>query len=386
MKDFDIFSMAFNDYYTKQKDRSLAEIQELFKDFYIKIKDLNCNDFRLYYYKARYLNGENQLYEAKDNVDCAVTLIGKINQYGLIENSSVLFVPDGRGNYYPCYYQEHINKTISDVFYCAGEIYAKMDAMEESARYYRIGQYYHTFFKSEFENANNVIVFSFRNYNEYSLSDLINNTITVCPSSKMNDPFDSIINLWGDTDNLEKICTDKKHIMPMCSAFNLYRIRSFCLGNRNTPIKKVLMWSHYAGEHTGFCIKYKLSNHFIKQKENGNYEHMYLKKIEYTNEKISIATTSINTDVAFATKSKEWRYENEVRLIVYNPNKTEQFYGIELDDESEIEAIFFGYRCSEVAINTIKNIFINKNTKVPKFYKMILDENNVYNLKYEVVK
>ena len=373
-----MFLLAYNEYYTKQKNRSCDEIRKLFEDFYIKIKDLNCNDFRLYYIKARYLNGQNLLNEAKDNVDRAIELmeskccmsIDELHIDGIFDLNNLF----------------HNNKTISDVYSCAGEIYAKMDKIETSDKYYKIGQYYNTLLGSDFKDQSYVNVFSFRRYNEYSLSDLINNTITVCPSSKMNDPFDSIINLWGSADNLEKICKDKKHIKPMCSSFNQYRIRSFCLGNRNTPTRKVLMWSHYAGEHTGFCIKYKLSNHFIKQKENENYEHMYLKKIKYTNKKISIATTSINTDVAFATKSKEWRYENEVRLIVYNPNKTEQFYGIELDDKSEIEAIFFGYRCSEVAINTIKNIFINKNAKVPKFYKMILDENNVYNLKYEVVK
>ena len=373
-----MFLLAYNEYYTKQKNRSCDEIRKLFEDFYIKIKDLNCNDFRLYYIKARYLNGQNLLNEAKDNVDRAIELmeskccmsIDELHIDGIFDLNNLF----------------HNNKTISDVYSCAGEIYAKMDKIETSDKYYKIGQYYNTLLGSDFKDQSYVNVFSFRRYNEYSLSDLINNTITVCPSSKMNDPFDSIINLWGSDDNLEKICKDKKHIKPMCSAFNLYRIRSFCLGNRNTPTKKVLMWSHYAGEHTGFCIKYKLSNHFIKQKENENCEHMYLKRIKYTNEKTSIATTSINTDVAFATKSKEWRYENEVRLIVYNPNKTEQFYGIELDSKSEIEAIFFGYRCSEIAINTIKNIFINKNAKVPKFYKMILDENNVYNLKYEVVK
>ena len=142
MNDYDIFSLAYNEYYTKQKDCSLDEIRELFKAFYIKIKDLNCNDFRLYYIKARYLNGQNLLKEAKDNVDTAVTLIKQINQYGLIENTSVIFVYDGSGNYYPCDYQEHVNKTISDVYSCAGEIYAKMDKIETSDKYYKIGQYY----------------------------------------------------------------------------------------------------------------------------------------------------------------------------------------------------------------------------------------------------
>lgn len=81
------------------------------------------------------------------------------------------------------------------------------------------------------------------------------------------------------------------------------------------------MWSHYAGEHTGFCVKYKLSKHFICQSGNATNEHMNLKKIIYTNKKINIISKSINSDLAFATKKRDWKYENEVRLIVYNPNK-----------------------------------------------------------------
>ena len=95
-----------------------------------------------------------------------------------------------------------------------------------------------------------------------------------------------------------------------------------------------------------------------------------------------ITTKSIDSDLAFATKKRDWKYENEVRLIVYNPNKEESFYDIELDDKSEIEAIYFGYRCSPYVIDTIKNIFINRRTSVPKFFKMVLDEKNIYRLRY----
>ena len=142
------------------------------------------------------------------------------------------------------------------------------------------------------------------------------------------------------------------------------------------------MWSHYAGEHTGFCVKYKLSKHFICQDENIANEHMYLKKIIYTNKKIDITSKSINSDLAFATKKRDWKYENEVRLIVYNPNKKEPFYSVELDNKSEIEAIYFGYRCPEHAIDTIKNIFIKREASMPKFFRMVLDEQNIYKLKY----
>ena len=97
---------------------------------------------------------------------------------------------------------------------------------------------------------------------------------------------------------------------------------------------------------------------------------------------MDILTSDIDSNLAFATKKKDWKYENEVRLIVYNPNKKDPFYGVKLDDISEIESIFFGYRCSDATINTIKNVFLKRATKSPKFYKMILDNNDIYNLKY----
>ncbi len=198
----------------------------------------------------------------------------------------------------------------------------------------------------------------------------------------MNDPLDSVINLWGKEKKLISQCKEKKHVRPYSQSFDYYRIRAFCYGNGNSPIKNILMWSHYAGEHTGFCIKYKLSKHFICQEENSEYEHMYLKKIKYTNEKINLSVKSIDSNLAFATKKKDWKYENEVRLILYNPNKSVPFYGIPLDEYSGIEAIFFGYRCPESTVCTIMNVFANSETKYPKFYKIILDDTNIYNLKF----
>ena len=139
------------------------------------------------------------------------------------------------------------------------------------------------------------------------------------------------------------------------------------------------MWSHYAEEHRGICIKYRLSSHFIKQEENDKYEHMYLKKVEYKDDIINIETPTLNSAIAFATKSKEWSYEKEVRLIDYNPNIETPYYGIALDVDSHIESIYFGYRCEDSTINTIKALFKDKN-ETPKFYKMKLDKENVYRM------
>lgn len=267
----------------------------------------------------------------------------------------------------------------SQIYFCAGEIYAKIGDEAMARKYYVRSRYFDSFLRSEFGGQDYVELYSFRRYNEHTLSDLINGTITVCPSTYMNDPFDSIVNPWRERLMSQK--ERKSHIRPMCESFNYYRIRSFCMGEDDKPLKNILMWSHYAGEHTGFCIKYKLSKHFIKQMENDDTnEHMYLQWIKYKNTKVDVSVPSIDTDLAFVTKKSDWKYEKEVRLIVYNPNKEEPFYGVEMDQDSGIEAIIFGCKCPENTINTVRNIFLGEEN-IPEFYKMVMDEKDVYNLK-----
>ncbi|MDD7104333.1 MAG: hypothetical protein PUI30_05710, partial [Bacteroidales bacterium] len=69
-------------------------------------------------------------------------------------------------------------------------------------------------------------------------------------------------------------------------------------------------------------------------------------------------------------------------LIVYNPNKEESFYGIPLDKDSCIEAIYFGCKCKPGTINTIINLF-SKADIPPKFFKVYSESKDVYQLKWD---
>lgn len=277
------------------------------------------------------------------------------------------------------------HSVLAKLYFTAGELFAIAGNMEYSLQYYKLYQYHNSFIKSKWESDK--CLFSFRKFNEHSISDLVNNKITVCRSTAMNDPVDSLINLWSEEENLGTHCKDKNHINPLVKSFDYYRIRSFCYDKEkdDETVRNILMWSHYADEHRGFCIKYRFSAHFIKQGENQLCEHMYIRPIKYSSEIINISIPTIDTELAFATKSKCWEYENEARLIVYNPNNTQDFLDIGLDNESSIEAIFFGCRCPESTITTIKNIFINNpvyiNNSV-KFYKMKVKYSDVYHFEY----
>ena len=379
MNDFQKFAIALSDFQLDIKDEKQME------SLYEKIKDLDCYDSRIFYLKAHHCYKKlGNPEEAKAYIDKSIEAIPlrKEDIFSIVEDSRFRYVSLGNGIAVPV---GVTNKQISNIYTLAGEIYSILELDNEALEYYKRALYYKTFVKTDMEKKDYVHLYSFRRFNEYSLSDLINNEISVSPSKNMNDPFDSIINLWGSEEQLKETCKEHKHIKNLSRSFDYFRIRSFCNGDTEDALNSLLMWSHYADEHRGYCIKYKLSKHFIKQDENDSFEHMFLKPIIYRKdeEKVDISgMTSINTDLAFATKHESWKYEKEVRLIVYNPNKEEDFYGIPLDKESCIEAIYFGCKCEPKTINTIKNLFSKANIP-PKFFKVYSESKDVYKLKWD---
>lgn len=222
---------------------------EAYTQFVNAIRYLNCDDFRWFYYLAHY-DFQNK-YRKGNCTD--KKLLKRVQAY---IDKSIRRLP----------LVDKENNIIQEIYFCAGCIYAELEQYDKSKEYFVRSNYYDVLSLSDFNDEEFVSVYSFRRYNEYSLSDLINNTITVSPSTKMNDPFDSLINLWASEEQLKQTCvnSESKHITPLCKSFKFFRVRSFCIENDKLPVRNILMWSHYAGEHTGFCIKYKLSNHFNK--------------------------------------------------------------------------------------------------------------------------
>ena len=380
MDEFQDFRTALNGWSQDIEDEKQIE------SLYEKKKDLDCYDFISFYLKAHNCYKKlGNLEEAKVYIDKSIESIPLKKEYifSSVENSRLIFEPFGNNKYVPVAVISNDQK--SSIYTLAGEIYSILELDNEALEYYKRAMCYKTFLKTDLDEKDYVYLYTFRSFNVYSLSDLINSEITVSPSKNMNDPFDSIINLWGTKELLEITCKEPKHIKNLSRSFDYFRIRSFCNGNTTRALKNILMWSHYADNHRGYCIKYKLSKHFIKQDENDRFEHMFLKPIIYRNDKDKVdisEMTTINTDLAFATKHESWGYENEVRLIVYNPNKEDAFYGIPLDKDSCIEAIYFGCRCEQKTINTIKNLFSKTDTP-PKFYQMKSDSKDIFHLKWD---
>lgn len=269
-----------------------------------------------------------------------------------------------------------VRYALKNVYGLAGEIFANSGKFEQALYCFQDYQLCISRIESiRFEDS----FLSFRNYNEHTLSDLINNEITVCSPRVMNDPYDTLLLKWGEY--IRTKMADKKHINPFCDAFHSYRIRAFAkvIGQSGKEmISNTLMWSHYAGNHTGFCVRYRFSNDFMSTTEDRRT--VRFKNIIYhpTIKPLDITQESINTDKCLCTKQENWSYESEVRMIAYEPDIEGDYHSIPLDQNSHIDSIYFGYNCPQKRIDTIRKI-LSYDTSI-KYFVMQSDFKDIYNL------
>ena len=71
MTDFNKFTLSLHNHLTEIFDKNLSEEDnhKINLQFWEEIKELKCNDFRLYYYKAYFFKAENNIQEAQNNID-----------------------------------------------------------------------------------------------------------------------------------------------------------------------------------------------------------------------------------------------------------------------------------------------------------------------------
>ena len=233
-----------------------------------------------------------------------------------------------------------------------------------------------------------IVVYSFRKYSEYTLEDLINETITVVHPSKMNDPFDSIANLWRKTGFLKIITSGKGHEELLNKSMDYFRIRSFqanttTYDTEENILRNVKMWSHYADNHKGFCIKYRLKKKFFREINEKDSIVLRIAPVQYKEQySIDASKKSLDTFEAYFVKNKEWEDESEVRLLSYNPQTEKDHYGVPMGDDAIIEEIIFGILCKDECKRTIYNLlklkcvrfFMMKTTPSQDIYRLEKEE------------
>lgn len=158
-----------------------------------------------------------------------------------------------------------------------------------------------------------------------------------------------------------------KHIK---NTLNSFRIACLCgyTYNNKCSISNQLMWAHYAKNHTGIAIRYRIRTHNLFCDEH-KQSFCFLKPIEYSNKAIPL--DALTLDNAFSRKTIQWKYENESRLIYFSSSRKIDNYHIL--DNFLIEAVYLGINMSpqqeEYIIGKLKHC------KIPIFKMRFNDYN-----------
>lgn len=147
---------------------------------------------------------------------------------------------------------------------------------------------------------------------------------------------------------------------------NRFRVACFA----ETPYS-MLMWSHYANNHKGFCIEYETPEYSDK---NADIYHNLFPVI-YTDKRTNLTSLSLNWKstgtlsndglwdfykYGLLSKSLEWRYQQEWRLISYDNLITDDTYNCQF---FKIKKVYLGNRMS--AKNRKEIIKVCKHKGIP---------------------
>lgn len=109
-----------------------------------------------------------------------------------------------------------------------------------------------------------------------------------------------------------------------------------------------LMWSHYADEHSGFCVAYRVRKEALVRGQRQRFSQQQVQYVSALPE-ICLSEVLFSPHQVFsrllATKSIEWAYEREWRLINFERSHA----AVALPDGMEMTALIAGIRMTSDA-------------------------------------
>ncbi len=126
----------------------------------------------------------------------------------------------------------------------------------------------------------------------------------------------------------------------------------------------ILMWSHYAMSHTGFCLAFKCdeSDPFFSVAHPVKYSERYPIVNPITDNDI------VRMEKSLLTKSLEWKYERERRIIEYHAGP-----GVKRFPAHLLSAVIFGCRMSDEYKSKIRS-WCESGKTTPIFSQAVLVE------------
>jgi hypothetical protein len=204
-------------------------------------------------------------------------------------------------------------------------------------------------------------LYKYQRLTAHTLASLLNDTVWLSSPTSFNDPFDCAIplsnkkikesiehaltNLAARTNipieqipNYDKVfSSDKDAYETLRNSLKetMKKIGVLCLSS--VP-DEILMWSHYADHHRGFCVAYDFAeNSYLRKIAHPVRYSETLPVLSLTNLDKDAETNFIDTCVF--TKAKKWEYEQEWRVLMHEGGRCFQ-------SPSTLTSIIFGARMS----------------------------------------
>lgn len=239
-------------------------------------------------------------------------------------------------------------------------------------------------------------LYKYMTVNENTIDALINQYIWCGCTNKLNDPYECKVNVSKseielfmnkanphNQDLLNKLSKYERKIVTKKLGENFDKARKIAtqfINNNKDSVKlaslsetndNILMWSHYAANHSGICVEYLMS-------EIINATSCIFPVI-YSECMIGISQLYPRADIGiikqFTTKAHIWSYEREWRII--SPNETNNYLdssemGIKL--KIKPNKIYLGMNISSENEKMI-------NLKIPVSTKKVKADDCMYSLK-----
>ena len=156
------------------------------------------------------------------------------------------------------------------------------------------------------------------------------------------------------------------------------RIGVLCLSEDHTNL---LMWAHYADSHRGICVGFDSSHSFFCRRIARDDELRQLRKLSYSKDRPHIELVNAVGFSDFLTKSMDWSYEREWRMLMPledanvtvpgNPRPISLFNVA----PSAVTKIFIGAAASHDTIEVVKGCLANRSDAAHiAVYRMQLSE------------
>ena len=193
--------------------------------------------------------------------------------------------------------------------------------------------------------------------NQKRLYSLENNMIWFTSPEKQNDPYEFKGIYWDDNKLLQVGVPQQSIEYTKELLFKRILLAAFT-SNMNDNLS---MWAHYANNHQGYCVKYKVGNkrtirNVIYSSSRTSMTNTFMNFLQQGLRGVKLGDVKLFEESQkhsailqdkFFYKHASWEYENEFRAL-YPFDGTETGLNVSIDELSlSVEEIYSGINCSK---------------------------------------